>query len=788
MKKIIICVLPVFLFLSSFANAKESVTILVQDKLGKAIPGSYVSILNTNYEGYSDRNGKLVFGNILAGEYEVTVRAAGFVSSTESLFVGNAGSANVTIVLQQQVRQLDEVVVTAQKKEERVQSLPLSVSGLNSASVDAYRLWSARDLTGIVPNLFAGNPGDGRNVISIRGITSTSYDPSVATYIDGVSQFSLDTYIPQLFDVDRIEILRGPQGTLYGRNAMGGVINVITKQPSNKTEGFAELSAGNYGTGRYLAGVRLPLIKNKLFFGAAGLYEHTKGYYTNDFYQSSFDRQHAAGAGYTLKYLPSSKWRMTLNVKHLAARNNGAFPLAGSAADALANPYKVNQDAVTKLIDNTLNASLSVQYYAGSWNITSQTAYQSNYRYYNSPIDADFSPIDGISIINNYGRDWNNVKALTQEFRFATTSLTSRLKWTGGLFFFHQKAPNKQATHFGKDAAMVGSPDIDYSIIGTTRNRNNGVAAYLQAEHELNKRLHIVAGIRYDHQHSSSNILGEYLPDGAPAPVFETRPDTTGKANYAAFSPKIGLNWMPSRDKLLYVSFSRGFRTGGLTQFSSDPSQPPLYAYKPEYSNMFELGSKNSFFNNTLRANFALFYTTVADAQVPTLVLPDAITVIRNAGKLVSKGVEAEITASPAKGLDLTYNFGYTHARYKNLKLSQGGQEVDLKGNRQIFTPDYTSMLALQYSFALNKEAGWRLVTRGEWIYTGSTYFDFANTIRQSPYHLLNARAGVAGKHLEIMGWFRNIGGTKYIDYAYDFGATHLGRPFMWGVTGKVMF
>ena len=224
-------------------------------------------------------------------------------------------------------------------------------------------------------------------------------------------------------------------------------------------------------------------------------------------------------------------------------------------------------------------------------------------------------------------------------------------------------------------------------------------------------------------------------------------------------------------------------RTGGLTQLSSDPSQPPLYPYKPEYSNNIEAGMKNSFLNNKLLLNFALFITHVNDAQVPTLVLPDAITVTRNAGELTSKGFEIEAAATPLKGLQVDYSFGYTDAEYTELKVSQNGSAVDLKGKKQIFTPNYTSMLALQYGYAIGAKKSLRLVARGEWKLIGKQYFDLNNTIRQNPYDLLNTRFGIAAKNFEIMFWGRNLADEKYISYAYDFGAVHLGNPKTYGVT-----
>ena len=190
-----------------------------------------------------------------------------------------------------------------------------------------------------------------------RGITTTSYDPAVATYIDGVNQFGLDTYIAPLFDVERIEVLSGPQGTLYGRNAMAGVINIITKQPGNTTTGFAELNFGTFGQQRYALGFRTPLVKNKLYLGVAGVYDRMDGFYTNQYDDTDFDKKHSIIGNYYLRYIPNAQWAFTLNVKHNENRNNGTFPLAGSTEEAFENPFTVNQNAVTEMVDNTFNSS-----------------------------------------------------------------------------------------------------------------------------------------------------------------------------------------------------------------------------------------------------------------------------------------------------------------------------------------------------------------------------------------------------------------------------------------------
>jgi iron complex outermembrane receptor protein len=229
-----------------------------------------------------------------------------------------------------------------------------------------------------------------------------------------------------------------------------------------------------------------------------------------------------------------------------------------------------------------------------------------------------------------------------------------------------------------------------------------------------------------------------------------------------------------------YVRYARGYRTGGLTALSGDPTQPPLYPYQPEYSNNLEAGFKGSYWKGRLSIDAAFFYCLINHVQVPTLELPAGVTVIRNAGKMSSRGLDADVSVLLLPGLRLTYALGLTHATYDQLDLSQNGSAEDLKGNKQVFTPDMTSTLTLQYTVRLG------LVTahvRGEWAYLGPQYFDLANTIEQASYHVVNGGLGLGYKVWTLDGWVRNLTHTKYIAYAYDFGATHLGDPCTFGVT-----
>ncbi|MES2647323.1 MAG: TonB-dependent receptor [Bacteroidota bacterium] len=758
----------------------------VTDESSKPIYRASVHLLNTAMYEFTDENGLFSFANVPQGKYTIEVSAAGYASMATMMVLSSTGQ-QLDFKLLPVSMQLESVTVTADKKETLLQKQPSSVTAITAQQLQQYRLWNAKDISGIVPGLYSGNSGDDRNVTSIRGITTTSYDPAVATYIDGVNQFSLDTYIPQLNDIERIEVLRGPQGTLYGRNAMGGVINIITKQPTNNTNGFVELSLGNYRQQRVSAAIRTPIVKDKLFFGASGLFNARKGFYTNEFNNRSFDKQDGFTGNYFLKYLPGDGWSFTLNAKHQNNQNDGAFAMVFGLEDALNNPFKLNQNAVSTMVDNTMNASLSIHRNGTSIDFTSLTAFQNNRRYYNKPLDGDFSPLDGVTIINDYGNKWNNVKVLTQEFRLSSANnKSSKLNWTAGTYLFLQDNPVKQATHYGEDAGMLGAPAINFSTINTSEANNAGIAFFGQLNYALTEKLSLFGGLRYDYEHKSLKVKGEYQNDGDDAVVI--RPDTTGKVDFSAFSPKLGLQYQLSANSNVYGSFSRGYRTGGLTQLSSDPSQPPLYPYKPEYSNNFEIGIKNTLLNNKLFINAAAFVTYLTDAQVPTLVLPDAITITRNTGSLNSKGLELELTTKPAKGLQFDYTAGYTDASYKSLKVSSNGQTVDLDGKKQIFTPDLTSMLAAQYSYTVSDKHQLRLIARAEWFYFGEKYFDLANTMKQSPYHLLNTRLGVSSRHAELYFWVRNMGNETYIEYAYDFGAVHLANPRTYGVTLRANF
>jgi iron complex outermembrane receptor protein len=769
-QKISILIL-LFSFASIVAIGQSNFKVKVTSLSGKPVNSATVSLLNTSFKEVTDSNGYITFINIPEGKYEIAISSLGYATSINSITISAKTNLNEiqTIKLADALVQLEDVIITAQKKEELLQKVPISITAFNSAQIEKFKFWNNKDISGFVPNLYSADPGDNRDVVSIRGITTTSYDPAVATYIDGVNQFNLDTYIPALNDIERIEILRGPQGSLYGRNAMGGVINIITKQPSNKITGSGEVNVGNYGIRRYNANFKTPIIKDKLYFGAALLYNDRNGFYTNDFNKSSYDKQYAFGGNYFVKYIATNHWQATLNVKHYSGENRGAFPLVFGVEEAFSNPFRLNQNGITTMMDNTLNTSLAIQHTGRKVNFSSITAYQRNYRYYDLPIDGDFSPIDAISVVNNYGKSWNNIKAYTQEFKWSSSPIaTNRLNWTTGAYLFYQDAPVKQGTRFGIDANLMMMGDSLFTLMNSTSTTKKGIAFFGQATYALTSKLNITFGLRNDYEQQDQTVAGFYQHDPSPE-FYQIVADTSASINFNAWSPKISLDYKLNAASLVYAMYSKGYRTGGLSPLGSDPSQPPLMGYLPEHSNNFEAGIKNTFLNNTLKLNISLFYINIKDAQVPTLVLPDAITIIKNTGVLNSKGVEAEIMYTPAKGVMIQYNGGITNAI------------IEATGKRPLFTPDNSNAIAIQYSKTINAKVSGFI--RSETKFIGNTYFDSSNEIKQSPYCINNFSMGINKNKVSIVLWSKNILNQKYISYDYDFGAVHLGDPATYGIS-----
>ncbi|MFN7330049.1 MAG: carboxypeptidase-like regulatory domain-containing protein, partial [Bacteroidota bacterium] len=272
----------VCLFISFSGYSQNTINGQITDKAtNQSIAYTTVSVLNSSVGTNADSDGRFSL-TIAKGSYQIIFSAVGYASKVESVTV-SAAATELNIVLEDATQTLNEVVVTANKREEDIIKVATSITYLSAKKLEDTRTWGLGGLTALVPNYTYQELGvPFQQVQSIRGIQIFSENPAVSTYIDDVNNIDILATGFAFTDIERIEVLRGPQGTLFGRNAMGGVVNIITKKPTNKTGGFAEVSAGNLGLQRYSAGFKTPIIKDKLFFGLNGLYQNQDGYWKND--------------------------------------------------------------------------------------------------------------------------------------------------------------------------------------------------------------------------------------------------------------------------------------------------------------------------------------------------------------------------------------------------------------------------------------------------------------------------------------------------------------------------
>lgn len=346
------------------------------------------------------------------------------------------------------ITKLEEVIVSANKSEQKNLEVPVAVTSISAKSVTNSRLVNVADLSGRVPNYLYQELGVGfQSIQSIRGIQVFSENPAVSTYVDDVNSLDILAGGFMLTDIERIEVLRGPQSTLFGRNAMGGVVNIFTKKPTNKTTGFVELENGNFALQRYTAGFKTPLIKNKLFLGMNGLFQKREGFMRNDITETTStdtslngktvgDEENTYGNIF-LKWLATDKLSFTANVKTQRDFSNasGFFVSQANENIALETPTVINLTRIGRHERNITNYSFTGKYEGKSFDLTSITAFQQ--------ISLSFKDIDFPGYYHSFydnaiGEKLPPQEVLSQELRINSKNKTSKIQYVAGLFGFKQ--------------------------------------------------------------------------------------------------------------------------------------------------------------------------------------------------------------------------------------------------------------------------------------------------------------------------------------------------------------
>ncbi|GEP52658.1 ligand-gated channel [Flavobacterium noncentrifugens] len=721
----------------------------------------------------TDRDGNFAL-SLPDGIYTIAVSFVGYATQTKKVQIEKDHSTAIDFILTKQSRQLDEVVITSEKREERLQQTPVAISSLSGKKLNDYRAWNIADLTAIAPSLFVSEHGNssGSNFFNIRGTMGFTNEQSVATYVDGVYQFDFYSTPINFNNIDRIEILRGPQGTLYGRNAFSGVVNIITKKPTNTTSGFATLDFGNYDQQRYSIGFNTPIVKDILFFNIAAQFNKRGSIYSNPTLNTdNFDGRKDFNIDGNLKYLISDKWQVILNAKTENDNDKGAYPWSSSYDDVLNNGYRAfgNWDN-TERRSNT-NVSATVNYFGTHFNFTSVSSGIDFHVWFPGRFDFDFTADKLIS-----GSNATKSRQLTQEFRFSSPANDGNLKWTAGSYLFAEKTKTNFITYY-EEGYVIIDPKAPYSTTTNGVRKNGGVAFFGQASYSVTPKLDFTAGARYEVEKKDRSESNNLIEDNVITLITATETDSK---TFNAFTPKLSLSYKITDNSLVYVSYAKGFRVGG---FNIGAAGANNITYDPEKSDNYESAIKNNFFQNKLKLNLTAFYLQQKDQQVGTST--DGVNYLMlNVGNMNNFGLEAEVSAIPFKNFVLDWNASYSNAKYAKLDLYDyaSSSTINYKGNRPINNPEFSSMLAGQYNYPITKsKQNLAVFGRIEYRYVGKYYLDFLNTQYQMGYGLINTRFGITAKNYEIALWARNLKDARYVSWGY--GSYLLGSPRMWGVT-----
>ena len=761
-KNIIIIFLCFWATISFGQNVKGT----IKSQTGEVVSFANITVLNSSSGTVADKDGNFSL-QLESGTYQVQFTAVSYAAKVLEIIVGeNVQTINVMLLGNTQT--LGEVVVTANKREEDITKVSTSITSLSAKKIEDTRTWGLGGLTALVPNYTYQELGvPFQQVQSIRGIQVFSENPAVSTYIDDVNNIDILANGFAFTDIERIEVLRGPQGTLFGRNAMGGVINIITKKPTNKTSGFAEDGVGNLGLQRHSAGFKTPIIKNKLFFGANGLYQSQDGYWKNDTTGTGATDGRANGklvggeknlyGNLYLKWLPTQRLSVTLNLKGQRdwSNNTGFFVSQSNDSIALANPDKINLARVGEHERNIFNTSLVAKYFGNKVALTSISAYQT--------IGLSFKDIDFPGFYHSFyesaiGESLPPQQVYSQELRINSNS-GSKLQYTAGFYGFSQVGYEPST-----NLAFEVAPDI-YSIF---RNKSNnfGLAGFGELSYQITQKIKATAGIRYDYEKREATFNGFGEASFVGGVFTQIRPDTTVNGNYAALSPKVTLSYAANQRSNIYVSYTRGFRAGGV-----NAQKVPInvrQTFDPEYSNNYEIGYKTFLAGNKLSIGASAFLIQWQNLQFFNLVAP--FTYAReNVGDAQSSGVELEISAIPVKGLTIDGSFGINQTEYKDFDLKRVNfftaveTITPIGGNKLSNAPSHTIFLGAQYEVEIAPKL--KAVVRGEVRNIGSYYTDIQNQIEQPAYTLIHSRIGLVYSNYSLFFWGQNLNNQRYLAF-----------------------
>ena len=621
---------------------------------------------------------------------------------------------------------LDEIIVTSEKREQNVQDVPVAISAFSADMLESRGISTAQDLQLSVPGLtISENIQAGTAKVTMRGIGSENFgsggDPGVPLHVNGhYSQFTAHM-LRDMVDVDRVEVQRGPQGTLYGRNALGGNVNIITKRPTEDFEGLIRGDVGNYGKKQFQAVVSGPFsesLRGRLVvsdesrdgyvenIGSAGQDLETSDYtsirgvleidltenvqaYLNAY---SFDDSGVHAVRMISDYPTTATFFGGPN--YWVVNSAGTNP---SATD----PFKIRTNTPASGSDKSSGASMDVSWDLGNMEFRSLTAYDDS----ETKTSDDLDGSDVVNIRTDY--DFSSA-TFTQELQLLSSADES-LKWVLGLYYYKENADYfffrpQNATFDTNGDTLVNSDDLDLQILATTDTDTISYAVYGQLDYAFSEQLELVLGLRYTKDEKERPDDGILFGVALEPPfVFSNGGD---KDEWSEFTGKLGLNFRISDEVMAYTSYSRGYKAGGY-----NTTQPG--SYDPEFLDAYELGFKSRWWDNRLQMNLAAFYYDYKDKQdiqsILVAGLPSLPKLVNASGATV-KGIEVEVQVYMLEGLQIDFSVGYLDAEfdeYDNFDAAFPALGVqDLSGNKLPYSPEWKIHVGAQYEWVLGGGQG----------------------------------------------------------------------------------
>lgn len=646
---------------------------------------------------------------------------------------------------------LDEIVVTAQKRAENPKDVPISLSTFNEQQIEKREIRDLYDVAKQTPNFFqskTGGRGDA-STLNMRGVSSNNADfanPTVGLYVDGVKRSG--GYDLDFFDTERVEVLRGPQGTLYGGNSLGGAINIINKRPTFDWQSGADFTVGRFATFQERAYVSGP-ISDTLAFRLSGSKLNSDGYITNTFLgQPAETRDDFLGRA-QLRWTPTPDWDINLNVNGF--NYDGRFATYSPISSLKVNPWKATADLPGSAKQYDFGQILDANYSGDGYRFTSISAH----RFWRSVefLDVDYT---GLPLATDRAQKRN--ETWSQEFRVASAGPDDdQFKWLLGTYVSRENQFTGDNFYIVPPLFGVQEPTASLSAVGIAQNN---AAVFGQATYRVFGDLYATAGLRYDYVTKGVNSGSAFV---MPSGTFDGG-GTTGSRDFKALLPKFALEYRWTPEVTTYATVSRGYKPGGFQTYNAANAN---FAYDSQYMWNYEVGVKTAMFDNRLTANLSAFYIDLQDEQFATLVRPN-VAVLQNIGRSHSQGLEADLSWSVTPEWSVYGSVGTVDAQVDKLDRPTTGTFV---GARPAYVPRYTASIGTDYRFSNG------VYVHVDNQFVGEYFLDFNNQVRQGPFSLLNAKIGYAWDKYDIAIFGRNLLDKAYLTRA--FGGTLAGQGFV---------